>query len=416
MPPPASKSLVAVRLTADLDRVRIGRRWAWTLAIGASSVLLLGASVELATAVGSGRGAVRRSPAVAVAVPAPRLDVIDTQAGRVAWGRPLRLHVTAGTLRAVAVVDESGRWLAGAPVDETSWRSTVALAPNIRYDIHVDMLDGHRRLVTEARSVQAADAPRHLTATVSPGDGDVVGIGMPVVVRFNADVPKSARAGVVDRLAVAVDPPVDGAWRWIGNHEVHWRPASYWAPGTRVKVHSDLTGLDLGGGMWGTEQHNVSFVIGDSHVSTANVGAHTFTVTSGGKTLRVLAMSAGRDKFPTKAGVHIALEKSAVVTMDSQTVGIPRTSPDGYFERVMWDVRISNTGEFVHAAPWSVKDQGHRNVSHGCVNLSTADAQWFFNFTRRGDIVNVVDSPAPPVLSDAGMADWNLTWDAWRAA
>jgi lipoprotein-anchoring transpeptidase ErfK/SrfK len=126
-------------------------------------------------------------------------------------------------------------------------------------------------------------------------------------------------------------------------------------------------------------------------------------------------MSAGRDAYPTKNGVHIALEKFQVVTMDSQTVGIPRNSADGYYEKVYWDVRISNGGAFVHAAPWSVGEQGSRNVSHGCVNISTSDAQWFFSFTQRGDVVDVVHSPAPPVLSDPGTADWNLTWAAWLA-
>src|SRR6059058_2131757 len=134
-----------------------------------------------------------------------------------------------------------------------------------------------------------------------------------------------------------------------------------------------------------------------------------------GQTVRVLPMSAGRDKYPTKGGIHIALEKAPVVTMDSQTVGIPRNSKDGYYEKVYWDVRISNGGAFVHAAPWSVDDQGHANVSHGCVNLSTADAQWFFGFAQRGDVVNVINSPAPPDLHDPGTADWNIPWSAWSA-
>jgi hypothetical protein len=103
------------------------------------------------------------------------------------------------------------------------------------------------------------------------------------------------------------------------------------------------------------------------------------------------------------------------VTMDSATVGIPRNSPDGYYEQVYWDVRISYGGAFVHAAPWSVAQQGIVNVSHGCVNLSTENATWFYNFSQRGDVVDVYNSGAAVDTADPGMADWNMSWKQWVA-
>ena len=116
-------------------------------------------------------------------------------------------------------------------------------------------------------------------------------------------------------------------------------------------------------------------------------------------------MSTGRDKYPTKSGVHVVSDKAPKIIMDSATVGIPRNSADGYYETVFWDVRISNSGEFVHAAPWSVGDQGHVNVSHGCVNVSTADAEWFYNYSQVGDVVTVVgtsESSSPPTATATG--------------
>ena len=100
--------------------------------------------------------------------------------------------------------------------------------------------------------------------------------------------------------------------------------------------------------------------------------------------------------------------------MDSSTVGIPRNSPDGYYEHVFWSVRISNSGEFVHAAPWSVGSQGRANVSHGCVNMSTENAQWFFKLARPGDVVTVTGSPKKPNSWTLGVADWNISWSRWR--
>ena len=254
--------------------------------------------------------------------------------------------------------------------------------------------------------------PPEIHATLSPGDGETVGVGMPATVTFDRAVAAADRPAVEGRLAVTTNPPVEGDWRWITPAIVHWRPASYWAPGTVVGLHSDLRGLTVGGAL-GADERTVSFRIGDAHVSTVDIAAHQMTVTANGQVVRVIPMSAGRDKYPTHSGVHLALEKSRLVTMDSSTVGIPRNSPGGYYRKVAWATRLSYSGTYVHAAPWSSGAQGERNVSHGCINVSTADAQWFYGFTQRGDVVNVVNSPAKPLLYDPGMADWNIPWDQW---
>jgi hypothetical protein len=98
--------------------------------------------------------------------------------------------------------------------------------------------------------------------------------------------------------------------------------------------------------------------------------------------------------------------------MNSATVGIPKGNPDYYYETVLWDVRISWSGEYVHSAPWSVSEQGRENVSHGCVNASPADAKWFYNLSRRGDIVTVTGTPRP-LESGNGWTDWNMSWSQW---
>ena len=396
---------------ADTGMTLLTSRWRKALAV---AVAALGLSATAAWIAAPTRGTHRFSPAASRAsVPLPSVIVVDEHDAKVPFDHPLRIVVRDGRLSAVSVTDDRGINVGGAQADGNSWTTATALIPLARYTAELSIADATNAVVTQTVTVQATDTTRHLEAVVSPGDGDVVGVGMPVSVRFNADVPVAARGEVVSRLSIDTTPTIEGAWHWIGAREVHWRPQTYWASGTKVHVHTDLSRLDAGGGLWGGGHRNSAFAIGDARVSTADVAAHTFTVTANGQTVKVLNMSAGRDAYPTKNGVHIALEKAQVVTMDSQTVGIPRNSPDGYFEKVYWDVRISNGGAFVHAAPWSVNDQGHRNVSHGCVNLSTADAQWFYGFSQRGDIVNVINSPARPDLSDPGTADWNIPWSAW---
>jgi lipoprotein-anchoring transpeptidase ErfK/SrfK len=254
-------------------------------------------------------------------------------------------------------------------------------------------------------------AEQTVSAALSPGDDAVVGVGQPVVVRLDAAVDDpAARARLVERLEVESTPAVEGAWRWMHGKELHYRPATYWPAGTQVRVRTDLDRLELTGGVWGDGVRTSAFSIGDAVVSTVDVAAHTMTVRRNGEVLRVLPASMGKPEFPTRGGVHLVLEKEATKVMDSDTVGLPGE----YETKVQWAVRLTYSGTFTHAAPWSVQDQGVRNVSHGCVNLSPADAEWFYDNARRGDVVEVVNSPVGPKLSDPGAADWNLSFADWK--
>jgi lipoprotein-anchoring transpeptidase ErfK/SrfK len=357
----------------------------------------------------------RKKPRPAAPPPPPPASVVAAAGpdGKLPLDQPMRLHVVDAEFTFVEVHDANGTTLDGAiAADGRNWASVGPLLPSTKYEVLAGVT-GTGRDPLRSLTVETQDASHRLHATISPGDGDVVGVGMPIIVTFDADVPVAKRAAVEQRMSVTTQPSAAGAWRWFGPRVAHWRPEVYWPAHASVTVKADMTRLDFGGGLWGEDAHTSHFTIGDAHVSVADVAAHTFTVSSDGAVVRVIPMSAGRDKYPTRGGVHIALAKEQVVTMDSQTVGIPRNSPDGYYEKVYWDVRISNGGAYVHAAPWSVGDQGERNVSHGCVNIATDQAQWFYGFAQIGDIVNVVNTPAPPVLSDAGMADWNIPWSQW---
>jgi lipoprotein-anchoring transpeptidase ErfK/SrfK len=99
--------------------------------------------------------------------------------------------------------------------------------------------------------------------------------------------------------------------------------------------------------------------------------------------------SMGRPQFPTPVGLYTVLSKDRTVVMDSSSVGIPVTDPQGYRIPVDYAVRISSRGLFVHSAPWAINSLGFENVSHGCISLSPADAEWYFNTVNIGDPVIV---------------------------
>lgn len=372
-----------------------------------------GATAWLATT-----GPTRLTAAAPAIITTPILTAVTVQGPRAAarWDAPLTLRVADGTLSSVTVLDPDGAELGGELLDPRTWRSTAsALLPAATYRVTATLLDAARRSRTERLVVTTTPAAHLLHAVLSPRDGDVVGVGMPVIIDLDHPVTDRAdRAAIEDRLTVTTVPAVAGAWRWMdGNRELHYRGPSFWAAGTRITVRADLRRLPLSGGTWGSGIETTSYRIGDAVISTVDVTAHLMTVRRNGVVLRVAKVSTGRDAYPSKGGIHLVLEKIRVEVMDSATVGIPRDSPDGYYEKVPYSVRISYGGAFVHSADWSVKDQGVRNVSHGCVNMSPADAAWFYALSTRGDVVNVVHSAAPPVLSDPGTSDWNIAFSDW---
>ena len=149
-------------------------------------------------------------------------------------------------------------------------------------------------------------------------------------------------------------------------------------------------------------------------VSTVDVTAHKMTVTRNGKVLRVIPITTGKADFLTRGGIKVIMNKERYRVMDSTTVDIPADSPDAYRLKVEYALRLTYSGEFVHAAPWSVAHQGHENVSHGCTGMSMANAAWFYSLSHVGDVVKYVHSTRSLEMGN-GYTDWNYSWSSWEA-
>jgi lipoprotein-anchoring transpeptidase ErfK/SrfK len=369
--------------------------------VGALTLAACGASGTTATA-----------PTIA---PAPKVQVVSTpapDAKDVPLDQRITVAVTQGSLKAISISDPWNTTRGVVSPGATSWESGQPLTPTTTYQVKASLLDTHGATSERSWKFTTGAPATPFRATISPGDGATVGVGMPVIVKLNAPVPDAARKDFESRLQVTTNPPTPGAWHWFSPTQLDYRGANYWAPGTTINIVAHINGYHAGGTMWGVRDVTSSYRIGDAHVSVVDVNAHTMTVTNNGAVIRTIPVSTGRDKYPTKGGVHVVSDKSQKVIMDSATVGIPRNSPDGYYETVFWDVRISNSGEFVHAAPWSVGSQGRANVSHGCVNVSTADATWFYNWSLVGDVVQVNGSP-DQLEPTNGIGDWQIPWAQW---
>jgi hypothetical protein len=82
----------------------------------------------------------------------------------------------------------------------------------------------------------------------------------------------------------------------------------------------------------------------------------------------------------------------------------------GYYNVWVYDsVKFTDSGDYVHSAPWSVAEQGFANVSHGCVNVAPAQAAWYYNHSVLGDPITIVGSPVKGSWGD-GWTIWFLSW------
>lgn len=386
----------------------------WLIAVAALSAvaLVLSACTRESAAPAQQVLADKGDPYSDLLVPTLQASVSDGAVG-VPVDRPVTMTAGDGVLDTVTMVNEEGELVDGQlSADGLAWATTEPLGYNKQYTLNAEA----RGLGGIARNTMAfaTASPENLTMPyVLPNDGEVVGIGQPVAIRFDENIPD--RLAAQKAITVTTNPPVDGAFYWLNNREVRWRPAKYWEPGTTVEVAVNTYGVDLGDGLFGQEDITTRYRIGDEVIATADDSAKTMTVRRNGEVVRTMPLSMGKDSTPTDNGIYIVGDRYSHLIMDSSTYGVPVNSPDGYRLEVDWATQMSYSGIYVHSAPWSLGSQGRFNVSHGCLNVSPANAVWFYENTKRGDIVEVVNTVGPTLSGTDGLGDWNIPWEQWRA-
>lgn len=345
-------------------------------------------------------------------VPKLTASVTDGAVG-VPVDSPVTVSAEDGVLGAVTMVNESGKSVAGAlSMDGLTWSTTEPLGYNKRYTLTAESL-GLGGATTRRMSFET-HSPENLTMPyVLPNNGEVVGVGQPVAVRFDENI--TNRLAAQKAIKIKTDPPVEGAFYWLNNQEVRWRPEKYWKPGTKVDVAVNTYGVDLGDGLFGQENVSTSFTIGDEVITTVDDNTKTLTVKRNGEVIKTMPVSMGKNSTPTNNGVYIVGDRRSHMVMDSSTYGVPSNSPNGYRTEVDWATQISYSGIYVHAAPWSVGSQGYSNVSHGCINVSTSNGQWFHDNSKRGDVVEIVNTVGSTLPGTDGLGDWNIPWEQWKA-
>jgi lipoprotein-anchoring transpeptidase ErfK/SrfK len=392
--------------------------WWRVRGVAGSATLLLACTVLAACQTDSqDPGAATPAADSGSSAPAPDPVRLTTSVGRGAKDVPLdqkiQVKATGGDLDSVQVTSRAGE-LTGTMAGG-SWTASGRLEPGTDYTVKAVARRSDGKQVTRTSRFHTEDLTldEQTYASVAPLQGETVGVGMPVIVTF--DVPVTDKASIERHMTVKASPQQQGSWHWISDNEVHWRPRHYWKAGSDVSVDVDINSIPAGAGIYGQESRHVDFHVGDAHVYKVNARTHQLQAFSNGRLLRTIPITTGKPGFTTRSGVKVIIEKFESKRMNSETVGINRNSPEAYdIDDVKYAMRVTYSGEFLHAAPWSVSSQGHANVSHGCTGMSTANAGWLYAMSRRGDVVEYTGTDRPMTLTN-GYGDWNESFPEWRS-
>ncbi len=356
--------------------------------------------------------AIDRNPITELIKPKLLAPVKDGDKG-VSPGMPMTFKVDDGKFTNVTLVNQQGNPVEGKlAADGRTWETAEVLGYGKTYRLTADAI-GLGGANTTTMSFTTSSPNNQTKPYLIPGEGEVVGIGQPVAIQFDENIPD--RKAAQDAIKITANPPVEGAFYWVNNREVRWRPEHFWAPGTRVDIQVNVYGKNLGNGLFGQDNLTSHFVVGDAVIFTADDNTHQVVVEQNGQVVRTMPTSMGKDSTPTDNGIYIVADKHEKIIMDSSTYGVAVNSSDGYRTPVDFATRISYSGIFFHSAPWSVGAQGYSNTSHGCLNLSPANAQWVFNFAKRGDITIVKNTVGGTLSGTDGLGDWNIPWSEWKA-
>src|SRR5690606_17895227 len=197
------------------------------------------AAATLTVSCSSAGGTVSGDPSQATtsATPEPPTVTITPAEGsaKVAPGKRITVTAEGGALDDV-VVTADGETLEGTfNADRTKWVSKTGVKPATGYEVAAT---AGGATTTSSFTTRKPDRVLQIIDVTPNIKGETVGVGMPIMVRFNQ--PIANKAAVERALQVEAEKPVEGAWRWIDDSYAIYRPAKYWAPNQTVTFNAAL--------------------------------------------------------------------------------------------------------------------------------------------------------------------------------
>ena len=386
-------------LTRTGQRDMTARRWA-----GAGIVAVVGIVSLLAAGCSSSpapKGSGQHQQAAGSPSAPPPAQVTITPADGSTHARPnkgISVKVTSGKISNVTVTagksQVGGTLAAGA----TAWHTNWPLRTGTHYKVTVAAVSSQGRASTTVSSFRTLTPAATFSASTILGLNQTYGVGMPITINFS--LPVTHKAAVEKAINIKSSKPVVGAWMWDGDQTLAFRPRTFWPQHTKVSFVAHFNGVQAAPGVYGTTNLNQSFRIGNSLIGVTSTRTHKTRIYWKGKYYATWADSSGMPGRDTANGTYLTIEKANPTLM----------SGPGYHNLpVFWSVRFTWSGNYYHAAPWSLGEQGFINVSHGCVNLSPQHAQWYYERSNPGDPITITGSPVSGTWDD-GYTQWFYTW------
>lgn len=292
---------------------------------------------------------------------------------------------------------------------KTAWTAGDRLEPSGTYRLTMTgkSATGERATEKTTFKTQSLALSQQVFPEIYPLDGSKVGVGMPAIVRF--DTPVGDKKSIEKNLRVTSSPKQTGSWHWYGNQEVHWRPKSYWKPGTKVTIDADINGVSAGDGTYGQRSSKTKFKVGREFVIKVNLKSHDARVYKNDKKVRSIPITGGKAGWQTRSGTKLIMAKEYDKVMTNEMIG----AKEKYSLKAAYAMRLTNSGEFLHSAPWSAGSHGRANVSHGCVGMSVSNSKYLIENTLIGDPV-VTTGNDKGIEAGNGYSDWNSSYKEYK--
>lgn len=302
---------------------------------------------------------------------------------------PIQITVENGQVVKAVVTDDAGTEFNGVMKGDL-FAPSHHLSVRTSYTLSVITKDGNGKEFTS--NFPLTTVSPELVAEVSCRfAGEDIGNGMPIWINFDLPVNEDQRADIEKRCRVTTTPVQEGAFGWVDENTLQWRPKDYWQAGSTATVEVRAAGCPAGD-TWVLADVTADYHFGDLRRLVANIDAHTLECYRNGALEMTLPVSMGKPGYETMTGTKLIMSKEYSTRMTSQSYGVPKESAEGYDITAYYAQRITWSGEYFHAAPWADGSHGYANVSHGCTGMSMSDAEVLFNFTMVGDPAEFIGS------------------------